>query len=39
MTIFRPAHENDLRPMYEVFYQNEVLDRRYIRLDHRRPFL
>ena len=26
MTIFRPAHEVDLRPMYEVFYQNEVLD-------------
>lgn len=26
MTIFRPAHETDLRPAYEVFYQNEVLD-------------
>jgi len=26
MTIFRPAREADLRPMYEVFYQNEVLD-------------
>ncbi len=26
MTIFRPAHETDLRKMYEVFYQNEVLD-------------
>ncbi len=26
MTIFRPAHEADLRQMYEVFYQNEVLD-------------
>jgi GNAT superfamily N-acetyltransferase len=26
MTIFRPAHENDLRPMYEVFYQNEMYD-------------
>lgn len=26
MTIFRPAHEADLRAVYEVFYQNEVLD-------------
>ena len=26
MTNFRPAHEADLRAMYEVFYQNEVLD-------------
>src|SRR5579859_7591141 len=26
MTIFRPAHETDLRAVYEVFYQNEVLD-------------
>src|SRR6266567_6128562 len=26
MTIFRPAQEADLRPMYEVFYQNELLD-------------
>src|SRR5713226_8663431 len=26
MTNFRPAHETDLRAMYEVFYQNEVLD-------------
>jgi len=26
MTIFRPAHEADLRAMYEVFYQNEALD-------------
>ena len=26
MTNFRPAHEHDLRSMYEVFYQNEVLD-------------
>jgi GNAT superfamily N-acetyltransferase len=26
MTIFRPAYEADLQPMYEVFYQNEVLD-------------
>jgi Acetyltransferase (GNAT) domain len=26
MTTFRPANEADLRPMYEVFYQNEVLD-------------
>jgi Acetyltransferase (GNAT) domain len=26
MTIFRPAHENDLRTVYEVLYQNEVLD-------------
>src|SRR5437764_7015116 len=26
MTIFRPAHDADLRAMYEVFYQNEALD-------------
>src|SRR5215472_12901530 len=26
MPTFRPAHESDLRQMYEVFYQNEVLD-------------
>ncbi len=26
MTIFRPANETDLRAVYEVFYQNEVLD-------------
>src|SRR5437762_11803479 len=26
MTIIRPVHEVDLRPMYEVFYQNELLD-------------
>ncbi len=26
MVNFRPAHEHDLRSMYEVFYQNEVLD-------------
>jgi Acetyltransferase (GNAT) domain len=26
MTIFRPAQETDLRPVYEVYYQNEVLD-------------
>jgi GNAT superfamily N-acetyltransferase len=26
MTIFRPAQEADLRPMYNVFYQNEVHD-------------
>lgn len=26
MTIFRPAYEADLAPIYEVFYQNEVLD-------------
>ena len=26
MTIFRPAHETDLRAVYEVFYQDEVLD-------------
>jgi GNAT superfamily N-acetyltransferase len=26
MTIFRPAHEADLREAYEVFYQNEVRD-------------
>jgi len=25
MTNFRPAHEHDLRAMYEIFYQNEVL--------------
>lgn len=29
MTIFRPAHETDLRAVYEVFYQNEVLDSPY----------
>ena len=26
MTIFRPASEADLKPIYEVWYQNEVLD-------------
>jgi GNAT superfamily N-acetyltransferase len=26
MTIFRPAQEADLGPMYDVFYQNEVRD-------------
>ena len=26
MIHFRPAHQHDLRSMYEVFYQNEVLD-------------
>ena len=26
MTIFRPAHESDLKQMYEVWYQTEVLD-------------
>src|SRR5690349_11424750 len=26
MTIFRPAHEADLRQIYEVWYQTEVLD-------------
>ena len=26
MPNFRPAHEHDLRSMYKVFYQNEVLD-------------
>ena len=26
MTIFRPAQETDLAQMYEVFYQNEILD-------------
>ncbi len=26
MTNFRPAHEADLRAMYEVFYQNEIHD-------------
>lgn len=26
MAIFRPAQEADLRPMYEVWYQNEVRD-------------
>ncbi len=26
MPIFRPAHETDLPAIYEVFYQNEVLD-------------
>ena len=26
MTIFRPANQAELRPIYEVFYQNEVLD-------------
>lgn len=26
MVIFRPARENDLRGVYEVFYQNEILD-------------
>lgn len=26
MTIFRPAHETDLQAVYDVFYQNEVLD-------------
>ena len=24
MTTLRPAHETDLRSMYEVFYQNEI---------------
>src|SRR5579859_460337 len=26
MTVFRPAHENDLRQMYKIFYQNEILN-------------
>jgi hypothetical protein len=26
MTIFRPAYEAELRSVYEVFYQNELLD-------------
>ncbi|MGH2479796.1 MAG: GNAT family N-acetyltransferase, partial [Ktedonobacteraceae bacterium] len=26
MTIFRPAQETDLAAIYEVFYQNEILD-------------
>lgn len=26
MPIFRPANETDLRAVYEVFYQNEILD-------------
>src|SRR5947209_12301109 len=26
MAIFRPANQADLRAIYEVFYQNEVLD-------------
>ena len=26
MTIFRPAQETDLAQMYEVFYQNEIID-------------
>ena len=26
MVVFRPARETDLRQLYEVFYQNEVLN-------------
>jgi hypothetical protein len=32
MTSFRPAHETDLRSVYEVFYQNELLDNPHLPL-------
>ncbi len=32
MTIFRPADENELKSVYEVFYQNELLDNPHLPL-------